>query len=96
MQGRPPMARSAVRGSRLRLRLPARGGRTRPKPLAGATANKCARPRAWLVPAGIGSTRSEAVRGSPVTRAVACKGGRSCRGNAHGQCRPRAVAPPLA
>ncbi|RWW08014.1 hypothetical protein GW17_00028573 [Ensete ventricosum] len=50
----------------------------------------CARPRAWLVPAGIGSTRSEAIRGSPVTRAVACKGGRSCRGNAHGQCRPRA------
>ncbi|RZS04339.1 hypothetical protein BHM03_00034668 [Ensete ventricosum] len=63
------------------------------------------RPRAWLAPAmaapaGIGSAHGQAARGSPTTRATACKGDRSCRGSAHtrwhlppARCCPRATTP---
>ncbi|RRT48538.1 hypothetical protein B296_00010834 [Ensete ventricosum] len=61
-------------------RIKERGGRPRPKPLAGVAANSHGRPWAWLVPVGeapigTGSARGEAARGSPTTRAVAFKGG---------------------
>ncbi|RWV95620.1 hypothetical protein GW17_00041745 [Ensete ventricosum] len=73
---------------------PLQGG-DRPKPLAGATASMCGRPRAWLAPvgaapAGVGSAHGQAARGR-VARGQGCR--QQGRSLLQGQ-RPCKAAPP--